>query len=255
MAKKPKMQEPKLPQSYLDAREALQKCRSIDEVATWVVKAEQIAAYAYQKQDGDLIRLAKEIKLRAQRRFGQLFEKVGAMNPRAMDVATRGEIRKARNSGQTHRSVAKLFKIPESTVYSMWCLTDAQFKLQQDRIANNIQTRDALKAAGISADERRHQLTLAKLPAKKFERLIATGKTATAIRDERAKKLHSGTWNRFSISGSTHSFTLLANKLSDTDPNAMARDLLEDEVERLLKPAKDIQKWMEKFIARLEQRK
>lgn len=63
---------------YATARRALSECCSIDEVKDIRNKAEAMRAYAYQARDVEFQIWAMEIKLRAERRAGELLLEIGA---------------------------------------------------------------------------------------------------------------------------------------------------------------------------------
>lgn len=62
----------RLPQTYENAKQALQKCEQIDECKDWADKAEALASYARQANDDTLHHLALRIKARATRRAHML---------------------------------------------------------------------------------------------------------------------------------------------------------------------------------------
>ena len=57
---------------YEAARQALADAQSIDEVKTIRDKVEAMRAYGIQAKDNELINLASEIKIRAERKLGEL---------------------------------------------------------------------------------------------------------------------------------------------------------------------------------------
>lgn len=65
-----------LPTLYVGAREAIQKCDQIDEVADWSNKAEALSVYAKQSRDDTLRKCADRIRARAVRRVGELLKEI-----------------------------------------------------------------------------------------------------------------------------------------------------------------------------------
>ncbi|MHC4687782.1 MAG: hypothetical protein ACYTEW_26270 [Planctomycetota bacterium] len=74
----PDVRQAKLPDTYLQAKRALQECSRIDECMDWADKAHALASYAKQAKDETLERLANRIKARAIRRCGELLKQIDA---------------------------------------------------------------------------------------------------------------------------------------------------------------------------------
>ena len=140
---------------YEAARNALAEAHRVDEVKDIRDKAEAMAAYARQAKDSELIQYATEIKVRAERRCGELL-KANVSTP-----AARGEQgAQARWGG----------KSDHSTSYS-----------------------PTLADMGLTKDESSRYQQLADMPAEHFETAVATAKatagevtTAFMLREARA---------------------------------------------------------------------
>jgi len=65
----------RLPEIYKKAKAALAECESLDECCSWADKAAAIASYARQADDPELENYARRIRLRANRRLGELLLK------------------------------------------------------------------------------------------------------------------------------------------------------------------------------------
>ena len=71
----------RLPDVYIEAKNALVECQRIDECKAWADKAAAIASYAKQAQDETLMATATRIKARAIRRCGELLKEIEKGKP------------------------------------------------------------------------------------------------------------------------------------------------------------------------------
>jgi hypothetical protein len=65
-----------LPETYKNARTAIEKCSRLDECKDWANKAEAIASYAKQAGDNTLRKCADRIQARAMLRVGELLKEI-----------------------------------------------------------------------------------------------------------------------------------------------------------------------------------
>jgi hypothetical protein len=86
----PAVMEPKLPATYEAARTAIEQCAKIDECKDWADKAAAMKAYAIMSHDRTLHNLALRIQLRAERRCGELYEKVESQPGKRTDIEPSG---------------------------------------------------------------------------------------------------------------------------------------------------------------------
>lgn len=95
---------------YETARRALSEAVMFDEVMTIMNVAEQAALYAKQANDNELVEKATEIRVRAQRKAGEMLRKAAERGQRAT-VATGVERGANRHSSQPATSVPTLAEI------------------------------------------------------------------------------------------------------------------------------------------------
>ncbi len=75
-----------LPRLYVEAKDRLAKCESVDECRSWADKAEAIRSYARQAKDDELMAAAMRIKSRAVERLGSLLEDLEKAQGRRRDL-------------------------------------------------------------------------------------------------------------------------------------------------------------------------
>jgi len=80
----------RLPEVYVEARNALSKCARIDECKNWEAKAEALRSYAVQMKDDKMVDYAKRIKARAVRRGGELLLAMKVVRGRAKGIRGTG---------------------------------------------------------------------------------------------------------------------------------------------------------------------
>ena len=70
----PSIDDVRLPDIYVNAKQALAECSRIDECKDWADKASALASYARQANDDTLRKMAMRIQARAVRRMGELLK-------------------------------------------------------------------------------------------------------------------------------------------------------------------------------------
>lgn len=141
---------------YEAARTALAECHRVDEVKDIRDRAEAMAAYARQAKDSDLIQYATEIKVRAERRCGEL------LRATEKNAGARG------TGSNQHRKA----EVP----------------------SHDASAPPTLEEMGLTHNESSRYQQLAAMPAEHFETAVATakataGEVTTAFMLREAKKL------------------------------------------------------------------
>ena len=98
---------------YEAARSALQAAQSVDEVKDIRDKAQAMAAYARQAKDTELVEWATEIKVRAERRAGELLHETGLLEGRPKKASTDTRLSDLGISYDQSSRWQKLAAIPE----------------------------------------------------------------------------------------------------------------------------------------------
>lgn len=156
---------------YEAARTALAEAHRVDEVKDIRDKAEAMAAYARQAKDQDLILWATEIKVRAERRAGEMLSSMekstgSKFNGRGPD----GEVRRSHDDTATLADIG-ISKIQSSRWQSLASMSDEHFetavataKDTAGQVTTAFMLREAAKAKG---------RPLQKTSKKDKERLVA----------------------------------------------------------------------------------
>jgi hypothetical protein len=162
---------------YEQARFALAECQRVDEVKDIRDKAEAMAAYARQAKDTELVQWATEIKVRAERKAGELLAAMpksqGAkFNGRAED----GSFRQSHDDSAQTLAEVGVTAVQSSRWQSLASMTDAHFetavataKETAGQVTTAFMLREAARAKpqgqapkGAKADAIREELKAAK---------------------------------------------------------------------------------------------
>jgi hypothetical protein len=114
---------------YEAARSALQACHDVDEVKDIRDKAQAMAAYAKQANDTQLVEWATEIKVRAERRAGEMLSTMkmnGARHDAANNLKT-GPKSHDTTSGATLESIG-ISKTQSSRWQKLAAIPETQFR-------------------------------------------------------------------------------------------------------------------------------
>jgi len=114
---------------YEQARNALAECQRVDEVKDIRDKAEAMAAYARQAKDTELVQWATEIKVRAERKAGELLagmekSKGSKFNGRAPD----GSVRRSHDDTAQTLADVGVTKVQSSRWQSLAGMSDEHFE-------------------------------------------------------------------------------------------------------------------------------
>ena len=114
---------------YDQARFALAECQRVDEVKDIRDKAEAMAAYARQAKDTELVQWATEIKVRAERKAGELLSQAaesgdrapqGRVSPAEPKPTTLGDLGISSNQSSRWQSLASMTACRSCSRW--WCL-------------------------------------------------------------------------------------------------------------------------------------
>ncbi|MDR5801176.1 hypothetical protein [Caballeronia sp. LZ001] len=163
---------------YEQARNALAECQRIDEVKDIRDKAEAMAAYARQAKDQDLIQMATEIKVRAERKAGEMLRQ----------SADSGE--RAANGDNRHTTKTSNDTTSKPTLTDLGITRDQSSRWQSLASMSDTHFETAVETAKQSAGEVTTAFMLREAKKHKPAGRPQTGPKADAIRAE-LKKLQS----------------------------------------------------------------
>lgn len=187
---------------YEQARTALAECHRVDEVKDIRDKAEAMAAYARQAKDSELIQYATEIKVRAERRCGELLKATADSGQRAtrgvnverydIDKPTLSDMGLTRDESSRYQQLAAMptehFETAVATAKATAGEVTTAFMLRE---ANK--HRPAAKKASKADKERLRQLDEAKARGvsmlSTYARLTLTALRASTVLSEQEREL------------------------------------------------------------------
>jgi len=162
-----KRADSELPVLYTEAVAALAECRNLDEAATFDDAAEALAAWSKIYNDDEAGRQARQLRLHAHRRMGQLAREIAPLKGRKGGGRQPGPVAKLREHGLSrHGAVAAnhLAKMPEKGFLT---LVDQDFPPAPTSVTRRI--RDPLKMSGLSQQEAERLAAMYNLPVDEIQ--------------------------------------------------------------------------------------
>ena len=172
-----------LPLKYDAARAALAECRRVDEVKDFADKAEAMRVYAIQAKDVDLEIMASEIRVRSERRLGEML--IEAKNAGQFN---RGKPKAKSSETEEYQVPLKLSDIGidhklSSRAQKLGGIAERAFEAMIGRMREDIQRRGSRAALGALSTEEKQQHRADKerilggiqcaLPTRKFGVILA----------------------------------------------------------------------------------
>jgi predicted transcriptional regulator len=162
--------------NYDKARAALERAWKIDEVQTIRDDAQAAMIYAKQAKDPSLMFMAAEIKLRAERRTGEILTKMKAAGELGIHgggqlrkLPSLSELQKMRKEGMTQQAIADKFGATDAAVYRLLKNTNLPTSVNANKLVS-------LASLGINKTQSHNWQDIAAIPEKKFESFIAEAK-------------------------------------------------------------------------------
>lgn len=210
-----------LPAVYVEAKNALAQCATVDECKDWSDKAEAMRSYARQAKDETLYKTAIRIQVRAQRRCGELL---------------------------------KTFQSPGER-------TDKPMEGDHPRFESEPRTqRQAANSAGLSEHQEKQAVRLANVSEDDFERAVESDKppTVTALARQgtnRADKAPAAQWTppdgfqeATQLLGTVRRF---AEFCEANEPEKIANGILENETAKVRRMVATIDVWLDRLVVNL----
>lgn len=192
---------------YEQARFALAECQRVDEVKDIRDKAEALAAYARQAKDTELIQFATEIKVRAERRCGELLS-AAEMNHGARGTGSNQHEVRLQPATTPTLAALGITKDQSSRYQSLASMSEAHF---ETAVATAKDTAGEVTTAFMLREARRHK------PA---------GKPKTGAKADAARQELKAATERGASTLCTYARLLLAAVLASESLTGEERDLL-----------------------------
>jgi hypothetical protein len=258
-----------LPVNYVAACQALALCVKIDECKDWEDKAAAIAAYAAQQENPGMERDAKEIRLRAARRIGELLPtpvqakaavsfSAGAYRgalKRPLSAEVRAVIREEAKHTTNKAAIARAAGVSPAVVPTVLKTPEKVYEKRHAAAQETASIMAAAKKAGITGTKISVYRAVAAIPKARFEAAAKSNRppAPTAVLVEHRLKSHSGTYNRLQTSAGLSS-VMFRNVLKATPAVQAADGLTLDELEEIRPAMREIAKWAEVFEIAVKKR-
>jgi len=206
---------PLIPLEYEQACNALQACLTIDDAKYWNDKADALAVWAKIYHDDKASRMAKQLKLRAFRKLGEL---AGELQKSTM----RFERKVTKKGKEIHRCGGK---------------TPGPYKLLTEDY-------------GLSHHHANAARKICKIPNDEFEQIVNKQNPPSPTHVSQERRAGSDSWKLITTNFGTTP-TAFRTWCRKNDPIKLAKDLTKDEAKKIKEVVIEITEWLDKFEAHL----